>query len=322
MGQLVALWFVSIVVVMFVLQSPGPSSLIGFPASFGDIPAPPPIAVPVETHVSTPLAPVWIGTDLERISPRITGPRTSKPHLRGLLTIPIGKKSASLVNDTIHNFLDTNSGRIMLFAYDSFDWSSQSWYSDERIILVRHLKQMKWWFVKRFVTPLTVEAYDYIWLSDDDAQFSWNPNEYMDLVDKFHVELSQPSHSGVSPCSPSPWAVTHQRSPQNGGGDNGRWVDFVECGPLLVVHRELWKRCLWNFVQDDLSSGWGLDEMWYHACNRPKTAVLDKLPMCHRAGRAASSSSIDVYDPARELPVYKQRFPHIEKAAKTTLGTF
>jgi len=218
--------------------------------------------------------------------------------------------------------MEAKSGRVMLFAYDDFDWSTQSWYSDERIILVRHLKQMKWWFLKRFVTPLTVEAYDYIWFSDDDAHFTWNPNEYMDLLDKFQVELSQPAHVMTRPCAPSVWDVTHQRDTQHGGGPNGRWVDFVECGPLVIVHRELWKRCVWNFVQEDLSSGYGLDEMWYEACHQPKTAVIDKLPMCHKSTQSARAANREFYDPEREWPIYGQRHPHVRKAAKRTLGTF
>ena len=253
------------------------------------------------------------GTDLERISPRITGPRTTSPHQRGLLTIPIGKKSVAIVNGTIYNFLNSGAGRVLLFAYDKFDWSGQTWYSDERVILVRHLKQMKWWFIKRFVTPLTVEAYDYLWLSDDDASFAWNPNEFMDILDQFKVELAQPSHLLSAPCVGSSWAITHHRIPAKGGGEHGRWTNFVECGPLVVIHKNAWKRCLWNFLQDDLTSGYGLDEMWYDAC-KPKTAVIDKLSMCHNSTKTARSNSIDVYDPGKEWPEYQRRFPTVKKA--------
>ena len=267
----------------------------------------------------------WKGTDLERISPRITGPRTQIPHQRALLTIPIGKKSVDIVNGTIYSFLDGGAGRVMLFAYDSFDWSSQTWYWDERIILVRHLKQMKWWFIKRFVTPITVEAYDYLWFSDDDAAFSWNPNDFMDILDKFKVELAQPSHLLQPPCSGSSWAITHSKSVAQGGGEHGRWTNFVECGPLVIVERKAWQRCLWNFLQDDLTSGYGLDEMWFDAC-KPRAAVIDKYPMCHKSTQTARSNSKDLYDPWAEWPEYKRRHPHVSTApnlpTKNLLGRF
>ena len=269
--------------------------------------------------------PIWEGTDLERLAPRITGPRGSKPRVRALLTIPIGKKSVDIVNGTIYSFLNSGAGRVMLFAYDSFDWSSQKWYNDERVILVRHLKQMKWWFIKRFVTPLTVEPYDYLWFSDDDASFSWNPHEFMDLLDAHQVELAQPSHFTHQPCAPSGWPIAHHRSTQNGGGINGRWTNFVECGPLAIVKKTLWKQCLWNFLQDDLTSGYGLDELWHDAC-KAKSAIIDKYPMCHNSTKAASSASTRIYDPVLEWPEYGKRFPHLKKSPndplKNFIGTF
>lgn len=286
------------------------SSVFTFPSSFDLLPEPS-VASPLFLTVNSS---ALRGTDLERISPRITGPRTETPHRRGLLTIPIGKKSVDIVNGTIYNFLNSGAGRVLLFAYDKFDWSTQSWYNDERVILIRHLKQMKWWFIKRFVTPLTVEAYDYLWLSDDDASFAWNPHEFMDILDKFKVELAQPSHLLTSPCVGSSWAITHRRRPGGeGGGEHGRWTNFVECGPLVIIHKNAWKRCLWNFLQDDLTSGYGLDEMWYDAC-KPRTAVIDKLSMCHNSTQTARSNSKDVYDPWLEWPEYQRRFPNVKKA--------
>lgn len=300
---------------------PGPLSEIAFPNHFSPVSE-------TEVPVSPPVfenAPILVATDLERISPRITGPRVQKPHLRALLTIPIGKKSVDIINGTIYSFLNSGAGRVMLFAYDSFDWSTQSWYDDERIIFVRHLKQMKWWFIKRFVTPVTVEAYDYLWFSDDDAAFDWNPNDFMDILDQFKVEMAQPSHIVEKPCSKSSWAITHKRSVKNGGGVHGRWTNFVECGPLAIIEKNVWKRCMWNFLQEDLTSGVGLDEMWYDAC-KPKTAVIDKYSMCHKSTRAASSTSKSFYDPGIEWPEYKRRFPNVNKSPndpnKNFIGTF
>jgi hypothetical protein len=264
---------------------------------------------------------MWKSTDLERLSPKMTGPRLKPPKQRSLLTIPIGGKSINVINETVWKFLDNGAGRVMLFAYDKYDWSSQSWYWDDRVILVRHLRQMKWWFIKRFVTPLTVEAYDYIWFADDDASFDWNPHTFMDILDRFQIELAQPSHKTQPPCSPSSWRVTHQVA-----NNTGRWTNFIECGPLAIVSKNLWSRCLWNFIQDDLTSGYGLDEMWHHACNAPKTAVIDALPMCHRSLRTARSSSTQLYDPHSEWSEYGRRFPNVKKSPNNqkanNLGVF
>jgi hypothetical protein len=57
----------------------------------------------------------------------------------------------------------------MLLHYDMSDWSQFPWY--EHVISIRFPGQMKWWYVKRFVTPEMAESYDYIAVFDDDVGF-------------------------------------------------------------------------------------------------------------------------------------------------------
>jgi hypothetical protein len=51
---------------------------------------------------------------------------------------------------------------------------------------------MKWWYIKRFVTPAIVDAYEYIWIFDEDVVLDeLDPAGYLDIVRKHNIHISQ-----------------------------------------------------------------------------------------------------------------------------------
>jgi hypothetical protein len=88
---------------------------------------------------------------------------------RALIVIVCGELGKKYVNDMVEQF-GVKAYRFMLMHYDNSNWSSFPWYQD--VISIRFPQQMKWWFIKRFVTPELVESYDYIGIFDEDVGYA------------------------------------------------------------------------------------------------------------------------------------------------------
>lgn len=106
----------------------------------------------------------------------------------------------------------------------------------------------------------------------------------------------------------------------------GRYTDFVECGPFAIVSSEAWSGCVWDVIQEDCASGWGLDLYWHSYCKYKmgidKSAIIDKYPQIHRSFRTAhaSAASKPNYDPGAEANAYHQRFNFIKQTEMKTIG--
>jgi hypothetical protein len=109
-----------------------------------------------------------------------------------LVVFTVGYKQKELVNAAVQKFSENFT--ILLFHYDGrvnewdeFDWS-------QRAIHISTRKQAKWWYAKRFLHPDIVAAYEYIFLWDEDLGVEhFNAEEYIKLVRKYNLEISQPA---------------------------------------------------------------------------------------------------------------------------------
>ena len=59
--------------------------------------------------------------------------------------------------------------RIMLCIYDGASYAEYPWYKN--VVTISMYGQMKWWYIKRFITPSLVDAYDYVGIFDEDARY-------------------------------------------------------------------------------------------------------------------------------------------------------
>jgi hypothetical protein len=111
---------------------------------------------------------------------------------------------------------------------------------------------------------------------------------YLDIMRDYNISMSQPGLRAES--SKLYWPVTRQNKFVVWGvflnkkkedshlliryrkihrtNPIGRWSEFVECGPVTFFSREMYGQCIYTFLREDLTSGWGLDLHWHKFCEK------------------------------------------------------
>ncbi|KNE61600.1 hypothetical protein AMAG_06413 [Allomyces macrogynus ATCC 38327] len=113
----------------------------------------------------------------------------------GLLAMRVGASSPTKSVLAILAEFDRAGFDITLFhAVDNYAtlWSKVPGY--ERWATVYAAGQSKWWFAKRFLTPMAVENYDFVLVWDDDAILpeGWTPDQYVALLKAFDLHVAHP----------------------------------------------------------------------------------------------------------------------------------
>jgi len=247
----------------------------------------------------------------EPLEPKITGPREGNLPLKSFVSMAVGVGSESTVDNIIQIF-GLKNFTFMIFLYHPLNMTkfpSYPWF--DQVFFVSYPGQMKWWYMKRFLTPIAMKHYEYIFILDDDVELDpkiFKPLEYIELLRKFNIHLSQPSHVPGSPNAAH--SSTHQR-PNN---PYGHWNEFIECGPGTVFSSIIWQTCIWDLIQEDLTSGFGIDLIWHNYCKKfygfDSSAIIDKYPMKH-GNHKTSYNNGKKYDPYAEWRAYKNRFGSI-----------
>jgi len=240
-------------------------------------------------------------TNLEPLQ-GLTGPRDVSGYVRkSLVAIPAGKKSQPHVDKIVQSFGLQNFSFI-LFHYDDSNWDAFPWYKS--VLSLRGPPQMKWWYMKRFLTPAIAMAYEYIFPWDDDVSLTdeFDPSGFVSLLREYDIQMAHPAlqEGGTT------WSIMFQQVASKDVG--GRFVNFIECG-TPVFSSALWNSCIWGLLYGDLTSGWGYDLIWYERCGNPRTAVIDRYPMHHRKSGQASSLPDTIYNPVREETTMYERYP-------------
>ncbi|WOG93448.1 hypothetical protein DCAR_0312732 [Daucus carota subsp. sativus] len=206
-----------------------------------------------------------------------------------LLTFTVGYDQKDHIDRSVKKFSEEFT--VLLFHYDNrvSEWDEFEW--SKRAIHLSAPKQTKWWFAKRFLHPDIVAPYDYIFIWDEDLGVdNFDPDEYIRLVKKYGLDISQP---GLSPDSKTTWLMTrkqddsevHKSTIERPGWCQGPHVPpcaaFIEI-MAPVFSRDAW-RCVWHLIQNDLVHGWGLD-FALRKCVQPaheKIGVVDSQWIVH-----------------------------------------
>jgi len=116
------------------------------------------------------------------------------------------------------------------------------------------------------------DAYEYIWLPDDDLRISGNEiNKLFDICAKHSLELAQPSLDEQS-------YISHLITRQNRKFVL-RWTNFVEV-MAPCFRQDALKKCLPTFCTSQ--SSWGLDYQWAKLLDNHKNiAIVDEVSLCH-----------------------------------------
>ncbi|XP_051140694.1 uncharacterized protein LOC127258089 isoform X2 [Andrographis paniculata] len=209
---------------------------------------------------------------------------------RYLITFTVGYDQKNNIDAAVKKL--TENFMILLFHYDgrTSEWDEFEW--SKRAIHVSVRKQTKWWYAKRFLHPDIVAPYDYIFIWDEDLGVdNFDPEEYIKLVKKHGLDISQP---GLSPDSGMTWQMTKRREDTEVHKDTEErpgWCTDPHLPPCAafveimapVFSREAW-RCVWHMIQNDLVHGWGLD-FALRKCVEPaheKIGVVDSQWIVHQ----------------------------------------
>ncbi|XP_051117356.1 uncharacterized protein LOC127242068 [Andrographis paniculata] len=265
----------------------------------------------LKTHRGTLLnfnkAKVWIPTNprgAERLPPGIIAAESDmyirrrwghpkedvarKP--RYLVTFTVGYDQKNNIDAAVKKFSENFT--ILLFHYDgrTSEWDEFEW--SKQAIHVSARKQTKWWYAKRFLHPDIVAPYDYIFIWDEDLGVeNFDPEEYIKLVRKHGLEISQP---GLSPYGGMTWQMTSRREDSEvhkNTEERPGWCTDPRLPPCAafveimapVFSRKAW-RCVWHMIQNDLIHGWGLD-FALRTCVEPaheKIGVVDSQWIVHQ----------------------------------------
>ena len=188
----------------------------------------------------------------------------------------------------------------VIMVHDNSSWVS--YHNRERLIWIYVNAQKRFWFLKRFLTPPVLKAYNYIWIIDDDTELLFDPLHYECVITQLNISLSAPGRlKGVASH-----AIT--RVDENFVNKIGRWTDFVEIGPIFIGSSSAWE-CLWHYLSPFVGLGWGFDLIWCkllaHKCSMNTTheqscAILDIFGVNHLSEyigtTAAGSRERSAYD--------------------------
>jgi len=232
-----------------------------------------------------------------------------KSRHKSLLAVPVGKKGleTGLVDKMVQKF-GFEHFAIMLFHFDDADYTQYEWY--DQCVHITVIGQMKWWFIKRFLTPQLVVSYEFIFIWDDDMDVElFDPIAYLDLVRKYQLHLSSPAQLPLNGEKTSIWNLMMQPENVDFNETPIRYTNFVECASPVASSKS-WP-CLWDVLQNDLSSGWGYDLAWYMLCNDildRHAGIVDAVPVIHNSTKTASDSNNFKAQATKEQIALQKRF--------------
>lgn len=235
--------------------------------------------------------------EFERMYPDMFGPRPKPlvPKHKVLFVMPVGTGGQGNI-DTIIRQLGTTKFTYILLHYDDTDWSQYSWNHD--VIHITMHRQMKWWYLKRFITPLVTDFYEYIYVMDEDCILpdTWDNENFLDIARRNDLDIFQPSHNN------SLHKIIKTRP-----GKVGRFTNFVEVGPFTIMSARGYE-CVWNMLLPDAVGGWGYDLFFENYCNLTM-AIIDEMPIYHADAKTASSGRHDGAE--NEQAAVLARYSHV-----------
>ncbi|KAG8053813.1 hypothetical protein GUJ93_ZPchr0001g30427 [Zizania palustris] len=172
-----------------------------------------------------------------------------------LVTFTVGISQKENINRAVKKFSDNFT--ILLFHYDGHvsEWDEFEW--SKRAIHISVRRQAKWWYAKRFLHPDIVAPYEYIFIWDEDLGVEhFNAEEYIKLVKKHQLEISQP---GLEPDRGLTWQMTKRRGDHQVHKvteERPGWCTDPHLPPCAgfveimapVFSRDAW-RCVWHMIQ-------------------------------------------------------------------------
>lgn len=121
--------------------------------------------------------------------PHLLGPNIGPKEARkSLFVIFAGKKLQENV-DAIVNKFPLEQFHLLLFVYDDSQWVGRfDWAVHPSVTILYKHKQMKWWYMKHWVTPQVASSYDFILVIDEDCDVTlFDPVVFVGSMRKHRV---------------------------------------------------------------------------------------------------------------------------------------
>lgn len=191
----------------------------------------------------------------------------------------------------------------VVMVHDNSSWASYP--NSDKVIWVYVANQRRFWYLKRFLTPVVMKAYEFIWVVDDDIELLFDPRHYECVIAQLNVSFSAPGRlKGIA-------SHVIARVNQDYVKKIGRWTDFVEIGPIVIGSSAAWQ-CIWHYMSAHVGLGWGLDLIWCrllaNRCSLNSTverscAILDSFIVNHLSEYIGSTAI-----GSQEVPAYHEYF--------------
>ncbi|KAG9397004.1 Flavin containing amine oxidoreductase [Carpediemonas membranifera] len=229
---------------------------------------------------------------------------------RCVMSIPVGGHSKRLINKIVTRF-GLEQFDFIFMRYDNSDWSELPWASEVTWVDIK--RQGEWWYFPRFLTPTVAEAYDYVFLWDDDIDLNpepgkhggelFDPMEYLRIAEKHNLQMFQPGMTH----SPGWWGskATGRQTDHN---DEGRFVTFVE-DMIPAFTRTFYSRVTHKHFHFDKSTGYLYDFMFARDGYRDgmgRYGVIDSTPVAHLDGGSQSVKVVDEATKAKKKEFFRR----------------
>ena len=178
---------------------------------------------------------------------------------------------AKWVPKNIYSAFPSNRFDHIIMLHDDTNWSSHPGY--RTFVWIRVANQVRFWYIKRFLPPHVLRAYDYVWIIDDDARLTFSPLTYECVVKKLKLPFSSPTRLSGPAFHRITWQDTKQRH------RIGRWTDFLEIGPVVVGEGSIWA-CLWHYLLPVVGAGYGLDYVWCRIISEKCLPIAQRDKAC------------------------------------------
>lgn len=247
-----------------------------------------PCRMSLETAIYNHLTPDWNGQDL------LEGKKC-------LFVAPVGREGKALSEKVIAKFGYSH------FDYIFFVWDETRFDEDVfKPCRVIYEKGLKWFFIKKYLTPEFCRKYSYIFLWDDDLDVDrFDPMAFITIMKLNKLQVAQPALSADS-------HYTHPITLQQ-AGRIGRYVDFVEI-MAQVFEANAWPR-FWHLMRADGNYwGFGYDNLARAVCGYQNMGIIDCQPVRHT--RPCRSNSVA----AQEGAVFMTEFSNKAVAHQVSYG--
>lgn len=185
-----------------------------------------------------------------------------------LYASPVGAAGKALLAKVISKFGHKD------FDYLIFVWDDTRFDEDMfKECKIIYEKGLKWFFMKKYLTPDFSSKYAYLFLWDDDLDVEgFNYQNFIAVMAHNKLQVAQPALSGDSyTCHP----ITLRQTDKV-----GRYVDFVEI-MAQVFRADAWS-AFWQMMRVDGNFwGWGYDSLARAVCGYKNMAIIDSQCVKH-----------------------------------------